>query len=403
MARIAMRGAVLAALAAMVAGGLYLALRETPILVDVARVERGPMEVTVSEEGTARVRDVFTVSARIAGHIDRITLKEGDRVEADKTVIALIHPLDPPFLDHRTAAELAAAVGAARSAVALAAAEHARAVTALEQAKSEYDRAAKLAESDFLPQSVLEKSLSDLRLQEAAVASAEANIGLRQAELASAQARLTQPETEDPKARPGGCCVSIMSPVDGVVLGVDVRSAQVVATGQKLVDIGDPRNLEVTVDLLSKDAVRVEEGARATISDWGGGDVLAATVRRIEPAAFTRVSALGIEEQRVNALLDLDAVPDRLGHGYRVVAHVRIWAGEDVLQVPIGALFRSGGKWAVFSMEEGMARRRTIEIGRMNSTSAQVLEGLSPGASVILYPNDQLVDGRSVEVRPAVQ
>ncbi len=403
MARLAMRGAVFAVLAALAATGLYLALRQTPILVDVARVERGPMEVTVSEEGMARVRDVFSVSSPVAGHLDRITLKEGDRVEAGETVIALIHPLDPPFLDDRTRAELVAAVGAARSAVALATVEHARALTALEQAQSDYDRAAKLAESDFLPQSMLEKSRSDLRLQKAAVASAQANIALKQSELASAEARLTQPDSRGSQTRPAGCCVKIAAPVDGVVLAVAVRSAQAIATGERLVDIGDPRNLEVTVDLLSKDAVRVEQGARATISDWGGEGELKATVRRIEPAAFTKVSALGIEEQRVNALLDLDSVPERLGHGYRVVVHVGIWSGDDVLQVPIGSLFRSGGKWAVFAMEDGAARLRTIEIGRMNASSAQVLQGLTAGQTVILYPNDQLADGSEVEERPLAQ
>lgn len=401
--RLASRLAVYAILAGLVAAAVYLAVRETPVLVDLATVTRGPMEVNVAEEGVTRVIDVFTVSAPIAGELARVTLSEGDEVVADETVVATIRPLSPPFLDERTRAELVAATEAARSAVALAEVEHARALTALKLAQSEYDRAARLAEKDFVSESTLEKADSDVRLQKAQVESAQANIRLRQAELASAQARLTQPTSRDSRSADGECCVTITAPVSGVVLSVIERSEQAVQQGAKLLEIGDPNKLEVTVDLLSRDAVRVSQGARAAIEDWGGEKTVTGRVRRIEPAAFTKVSSLGIEEQRVNVVIDLDAAPEGLGHNYRVLARLRIWGEDDVLQAPIGALFRSGGDWSVFVAAGGVVRLRRVELGRMNDAVAQVVSGLTEGESVVLYPNDQLADGKAVEQRPAGQ
>jgi HlyD family secretion protein len=386
-------------LAFAILAGFYLAMREKPILVDTAMVKRGEMQVTIKEEGITQVKDVYTVSAPIAGHLDRTTLEEGASVAAHQTVVARIHPPEPPFLDERTLAEYTAAAEAARSAVALAEVEHARAEKSLDLARSEYNRASQLAKTNVVSERALEQAYNDLQLQEAQVASTEAVISLRKAELASALARLRQPRDINAAASGVDCCIELTSPVDGVILKVLARSEQAVAQGAPIIEIGDPTKLEIVVDLQSSDAPRVQPGSRAIISDWGGDTDLSATVRRIDPAAFTQVSSLGIEEQRVNVILDLDTVRPELGHGYRVLASLVVWSADDVLQIPIGALFRSGGEWAAFAVSDGRAELRRIEIGRINDEFAQITGGLEEGDTVILYPNDVLQDGSLVEPR----
>lgn len=392
--RLGLAGLVLAILF-----GFYLAMRETPVRVDTAQVVRGQMRVTIKEEGITQVKDVYTVSSPIAGHLDRTTLEEGAAVVAHETIVASIHPPDPPFLDERTLAELTAAAEAAKSAVALAEVEHAQAEKSLDLARSEYNRAAQLAKTNVVSERSLEQAYNDLQLQEAQVASTEAVISLRKAELASALARLRQPGDTNDATHGVGCCIKLTSPVDGVILKVLARSEQTVAQGAPIIEIGDPTKLEVVVDLLSSDAPRIAPGSRAIIGDWGGETDLPATVRRIDPAAFTQVSSLGIEEQRVNVILDLESVPAALGHGYRVLASLVVWSADDVLQVPIGALFRSGGQWAAFAVTDGRAELRKIEIGRINDEFAQITGGLNQGDTVILYPNDVLQDGSLVEPR----
>lgn len=399
MIRVWLRRLVILALVIAIGAGVYLALRVKPVLVDVATIERGPMEVTIDEEGIARVRDVYTLSSPIAGHLERVTLDEGDPVKADETVVASIHPLDPPFLDERTRNELTAAVEAARSSVRLAEAELESARTAKALAQSELNRMTKLAENNFVSESALERTASDVKLKQAQIESAEANVRLRQAELASAEARLFQPRGAERRPTGGDCCIQITSPVDGVVLKVIARSAQAVASGARIAEIGDPGNVEIAIDLLSKDAVRLRPGGKAVITDWGGEGTFTATIRRIDPAAFTKVSALGIEEQRVNALLDPDEVPDGLGHEYRVFARLVVWSGEDVLTVPIGALFRESGDWAVFVAGDGRASLRKIAIGHMNASHAEITGGLEAGETVILYPSDLIADGSPIEIR----
>ncbi len=386
-------------LALVVVAGVYLAVREKPIAVDTATVVLEPMEVTIDEEGVTRVKDVYAVSSPIAGYLDRTTLEEGEAVRANETVVASIHPLDPPFHDLRTRAELTAAVQAAQSAVALAQVEEQRARTAYGLSKSNYERAAKLAESRTISASQLEQIHSRMRLDEAQVDSARAAIALRKAELASAKARLQQPGDAARGAANEACCVNITAPIDGVVLKVLARSEQAVIPGKVIAEIGDPQNLEIIVDLLSSDAARIRPGARVTITDWGGEKDLQGTVQMVEPAAFTKVSSLGIEEQRVNVVVDPDSVPDNLGHGYRVLARLGIWNNPEALQAPIGALFRAQGRWSVFVVEDGRALLRPVEIGRMNTVNAEILNGLERGTIVVLYPNDLLEDGSLIEER----
>ncbi|WP_163268947.1 efflux RND transporter periplasmic adaptor subunit [Chelativorans alearense] len=388
----------LMALAALAAVAVVAwSLREQPALVDVAEIRRAPMKVTIREEGVTRVREVYTVSAPIAGHLSRTVLKEGDRVKAGETVVASIHPLDPPLLDRRTEAELLAARDAARSAVGIAGSELRKAETALRLAETELERALKLHGPGIISESALQKVTNDVELQKAAVEAAQATVRFRRAELASVEARLQQTDLRDPRGE--SCCVNVLAPVDGTVLGVLAESEQAVAAGAQIAQIGDTSDLEVVVDLLSADAVRIAPGTIALVHDWGGDRPLEATVRRIDPAAFTKVSALGIEEQRVNTVLDLEESDDRLGHGYRVFAEMTVWKSADCLQVPISALFRNGGDWNVFTVEDGRLRQTTVEIGQMNDEVAEVLGGVEAGDVVVLHPADTLEQGSWVDRR----
>ncbi|MEM6461199.1 MAG: HlyD family efflux transporter periplasmic adaptor subunit [Pseudomonadota bacterium] len=397
--RVWFRRIVLLALVVVIGGGFYLALRERPIPVDTAVVTSGRLNVTIDEEGVTRVKDVYAVSSPIAGYLARTTLDEGEVVRADETIIASIHPLEPPFLDERTRAELNATAEAARSAVALAKVELRRAQTDLELAQSNYDRGVQLAETRTIPISQLEQRLSELELKKAQVSSAEATITLREAELTSAEARLQQPAGRNLSEMANDCCVNITAPIDGVVLEVLTRSEQAVSPGTQIAEIGNPRNLEIVVDLLSSDAARIRPGASVLITDWGGEADLEGTVRIVEPAAFTKVSSLGIEEQRVNIVIDIASVPENLGHGYRVLARLGIWQQDNVLRVPIAALFRTGGQWSVFVVDDGLAKLHAIEIGQMNNTDAQVINGIQTDDKVVLYPSDVLEDGSMVEER----
>ncbi|MCB1476224.1 MAG: HlyD family efflux transporter periplasmic adaptor subunit [Rhodobiaceae bacterium] len=387
------------AIAALVAGGFWLALRQQPALVDTARIASGPMTVTIDQEGRTRVREIYTVSSPIAGHLSRTTLDVGDAVKANETVVASIHPLDPPLIDRRAQAELRAAVEAARSAVVLAQAERERAKAALDLAAGDLERAESLSRTSVISQRALEKAVADRTLAEAQLRSAEATIKVREAELESAEARLLQP-SDVSKDASSDCCVNLTSPSDGVVLEVLTKSEQAVTAGAQIATIGDPRNLEIVVDLLSSDAVQIKPGMNAVITDWGGVD-LPAHVRRIDPSGFTKVSALGIEEQRVNAILDFDEPAPALGHGFRIYARLAVWRGDDILQVPISALFRHEGAWSVYRIVDGKAVLTGIDTGHMNDDVAEVLKGLTAGDVVIVHPSDEIEDGRGVEPRPA--
>ena len=387
------------ALIGIFAAGIYLTFAERPVGVDIVKVEPAPMLVSIQEEGTTRVRDVYTVSSPIAGHLNRIALDEGERVLANETIIASIHPLDPPFLDERTQLELRSAVAAAESGVALAIVEHDRTKMALQLAQSEYDRASVLTKKKIMPLSQLENIYNALELRKAEVEGAKAAIDLRRAELAAVKARQQQPKDVNTPPDAEDCCIQITAPVSGVVLKVLARSTQPVSPGTQILEIGDPQKLEVVVDLLSSDAARLNPGAVVVLADWGGADSLQGVIRRIEPAAFTKVSSLGFEEQRVNVIIDMDETPPKLGHGYRVLASLVVWKGENILQVPIGALFRSDGKWATFVVANGTAELRPLDLGQFNDQTAQVLAGLEEGEMVVMYPNETLEDGSLVTER----
>lgn len=379
---------------------LAWAIWPKPVPVDIAAIANGPLEVAVEDEGVTRIREVYTVSAPIGGKMQRTPREVGDDVAAQKTIVAVIEPTDPSYLDVRTQRVNEAAVQAAQAAVDLADAQIKQAKSQFEFAQGDLRRAEELAASQTVSARALEKARLDVTSAEAAVASAIATLEVRRRELESARARMIQPG--EPTARSANCCIEVHSPVDGRVLKIITESEQVVQAGAPLIELGDPRDLEIVVDFLSRDAVRIPLGAPAYIESWGGDATLNARVKRVEPTGFTKVSALGIEEQRVKVVLDFTEPPtawQQLGHGYRVIARVVVWRGSNLVLVPLGALFRQGESWAVFVVVDGRAQRRLVKIGERNLHAARVLDGLKPGEQVVLHPSDRVADGVRIEAR----
>jgi HlyD family secretion protein len=376
------------------------ALRPQPVPVDIALVEAGALEVSVEDEAVTRIRDVYTVSAPVGGKTQRSPRRVGDSVEAGETVVAVIEPGDPGFLDIRTQRVSEAQIEATRAAINLAEAQLRQAQAQLDFAQSDLTRAMELARRETISQRALDQARFEVLTAESGLASAQATLEVRRRELASAEAGLIQPGGAGNTAP--NCCINVMAPTSGRVLRVLVESEQVVQPGTALVEIGDPGNLEIVVDLLSRDAVRVEPGASARITGWGGAQEFEARVLHVEPSAFTRVSALGIEEQRVRTILEFadesEAIA-RLGHNFRVVARILVWEGRDIVTVPLGALFRDGESWAVFVVDGEVARVRRIAIGERTMRRAQVLDGLAVGEAVLLHPSDRIADGVAVAVR----
>jgi HlyD family secretion protein len=407
LANINVKRALLALLALLVALGFVWALWPKPVPVDAAVISRGPLTVTVDEEGKTRIRQVYAVSAPITGKLQRLALQAGDLVTKDETVVAIIEPTAPPLLDVRTTREQTAQVAAARAFVVLAEAEVRAARTDLQFAESELARAETLQHTQAIAERALEKARIDVDMRKAALARALANEEMRKRELESAEARLLPPDEAYAARVPAGCCVRVIAPESGRILKLIQESEKVVEAGSLLVEIGDPSNIEIVVELLSAEAVRVPEGADALIEAWGGRTPLKARVRRVEPAGFTKVSALGIEEQRVRVILDLvdgAGTPERLGHDYRIFARINVYAAADVVRVPVGALFRKGEAWAVFMADRGRARAVEIELGERNATFAEVRKGLQVGARVIIHPSDRVGDGvRIVETLQTIR
>ncbi|MCG8546269.1 MAG: HlyD family efflux transporter periplasmic adaptor subunit [Alphaproteobacteria bacterium] len=388
------RGLLWGVLLLLLAAGLVYAFRPQPVPVDFALVERGPLIVTVSEEGETRVRDVFVLSAPIAGRARRIEAEVGDPVTAAETVVAEIQPIDPAFLDVRSETQARAAIRTAEAARDLARAELERAQAELVFAETEVKRARRLIGQDTISQRRLDEDERSFRTAKADLATAQAALDMRNAELERARAELLSPlEAQGLKA---GCpCVPVTAPVSGRVLRVIHESEGVVSAGQPLIEIGDPTDLEIVSDLLSSDAVKVEPGQRVMIEEWGGDGVLNGQVERVEPYGFTKVSALGIEEQRVNVIIDFTDPPQRwqrLGHGYRVEVGIVLWDGAEVLKVPLSALFRDGDDWAVFVEVDGRAKKRRIEPGRQNGLESEVRSGLDVGDRIVLHPSDRVVE-----------
>ncbi|KAF0117025.1 MAG: hypothetical protein FD150_115 [Rhodobacteraceae bacterium] len=370
---------------------LVWAFLPRPVEVELADVALRTLEVTVEEEGEARIREVFTVSASIAGRLQRINLHAGDEVTEGETVVAAIGPTAPVLLDSRARAVAEATAAAAQAATELARAQLAQAEATRDFTASEANRSTALYQKGAISQRAHDNAIRDQKTAQAAVASALANLAVREKELESALAVLRP----DRSGLTNRCCVEMLAPVSGRVLRVLTESEQVVQPGTPILEIGDPGNLEIVVDLLSRDAVRVTEGSLATVSGWGGA-ALPAAVERVEPSAVTRVSALGIDEQRVTIILRLSGPSEdwrALGHGFRVFARIALWRQDDVLTIPVGALFRDGSDWATYLVRDGRAILQKITLGERNDDLAQVLDGLQADDRVILHPSDQVVSG----------
>jgi HlyD family secretion protein len=396
-----MRRVVLSFVVLTVFGLAVWALLPRPVVVDLGTVSPRTIEVAVEEEGEARIREVFTVSAAAGGKLYRISLHAGDEVQANKTVVALIGPAPPALLDSRQRAVAESSAAAAEAAVELAHALVAQAEASLEFKSSEADRSRVLYQKAAISKRQYDGVILEQKTAEAALDSALANLSVRQRELESARVFLLSDGADGVER----CCVSLLAPVSGRILRVLTESEQVVLPGTPIVEIGDPGNLEIAVDILSRDAVRVRQGSDALITGWGGPP-LAATVERIRPVAVTTVSALGIDEQRVEVILSLKGDTEdwtSLGHGFRVTARIVTWRGEAVLAIPVAALFRDGSDWATFVVRDGKARLQTLVTGERNDSDAQVLSGLAEGDRVILRPSDRIADGVAVRSNGAAE
>ncbi len=374
---------------------LVLSFRPQPVGVDLAEVTRGLVEVVVEEDGRTRVRDRYHVTAPVAGTLRRIALEAGDRVEAGQRLATLDGP-EAALADPRTRAQLQARLSAARAGVEGARALAEAAEAGVVDAREEVRRQEVLLEGGSGSASALERARALLRAREAEARSARFQVEAAEGEVEDLRLALAAPGG----GGEGGGGLGLRAPVDGVVLRVHRESGGAVAPGEPLLEVGDASALEAVVDLLSADAVRVTEGARAELSGWGGEDRLPARVRRVEPAGFTRVSALGIEEQRVHVILEPAPGPwPSLGDGFRVEARILVESVDDALRIPAGALFRRGDGWAVFVAEGGRLQERPVRLGLRGPAEAQVVEGLVEGERVVIYPSDRAEDGARIRER----
>jgi HlyD family secretion protein len=406
-----------------IVGGLGYAFLPEPVDVDVTTVERGTLRVTVDEDGKTRIREKYVVSAPLVGRLLRINMDPGDKVIANKTLLTMIEPRDPELLDARTIAQSEARVKAAEAALRQVEPALQTARDAQTYAEAELTRIRQAARSDAASQSELDSAIFLYRqrseeLRSARVAEEIARFELEQAQAALLRSRPREDDAENgtlPANLPGtngngansvipvtnGWNFPVYSPINGRVLRVFQESAAVVNAGTSLLELGDPSDLEVEVDVLSRDAVKIKPGALVLLEHWGGDHVLQGRVRLVEPSAFTKISTLGVEEQRVNVIIDLVDPPKSrkvLGDAFRVEARIVVDEANDVLIVPTSALFRVGGQSALFCVVDGIARRQIVEVGRQNGLEAEIVKGLNQGDKVILHPSDQVEDG--VKVRP---
>lgn len=369
-----------------------IAIRPRPLPVETGKVVAGPLRETVEAEGETRAHDRYTVAAPVAGRLMRIVLHDGDRVTAGQTVAVM----RPTPLDDRERDAAAARVGAAEALLRAAEEQVAHDRAEREQARRELTRTEQMAVQGIATPQAQEMARTAEQLAVNTLRAAEFRARAATAQLREARAALLAAE---PGKSGGGRTISLRVPRSGPVLRVLEKSERVVAAGTPLLLIGDPRKLEVVVDVLSSDAVRVPPDAEVVLDEWGGAQPLKGKVRVVEPYAFTKVSALGIEEQRVNIIVDFIDPPGPLGDGYRVVAKIVTWSKEGVVKIPISALFRQGERWCVFVVEQGKARRRDVTVGHRNQEEAEILDGLGTGETVVRHPSNQLDDGMRVRVQ----
>lgn len=378
----------------LLAGALAWALRPQPIAVDVTAVTRGDLVVAARELAKTRVRDRYVIAAPLAGNLRRIELRAGDRIEGGATV-ARITPLDAPLLDPRTKAETAARLAAATAGARQASAAVERASAMSEHATDELAKARRLLASGSVAEDTVTRAAVEARVREEELASARFAVQTAEHEVAMTRAALARFSAN------AGDVFEVPAPATGAVLRVLMPSAGPVTPGAPLLEVGDPAALEVVTEVLSTDAVKIKPGARVRIERWGGPE-LDASVQRVEPAGFTRLSALGVEEQRVNVLVDLGEPRARwaaLGDGYRVETQIVLDERRGVLHVPLGAIVRRAGGWSVFAVDDGRARATPVEVGARSDADVEIVSGLAEGARVVVHPSERVKDGVTVRGR----
>ena len=388
----------------MVGGLIVLALLVWAFMprateVEVANVTQGRFERSVQEDGKTRLRDRYVVSTPLAGRVARITLRQGDSVERD-AMVATLWPLVPALLDERARDQQNAHVGTLEASVSRAKANVGRAMAALDQARAELKRNEALAKEGFVSPNQNETGRLTVRLREQELESARQEESGARHELDQSRIALRQYSSGSTGAQQRAW--QIKAPVSGKILKIQQQSEGIVQAGTPLMELGDPSQLEVVVDVLTEDAAQITPGTPVQLSNWGGPETLEGRVRLIEPAAFTKVSALGVEEQRVNAVIDITSAPDKratLGDGFKVDVRVLVQVVESAVKVPVSALFPVGARSALFVVEGGRARQREIEVAARNGVEAWVKTGLAPGTPVIVYPPTALKDGARVTTR----
>ncbi|MET1253953.1 efflux RND transporter periplasmic adaptor subunit [Aliikangiella maris] len=408
-------------LAIVVVGLLVFAFIPEPMKVDIATVEKGDLLITLEGEGKTRIHDIYTVSTPIDGRITRIESEPGDFVEAGKTVIANMYPANPQFLDKRSETQAKADVEGARAALSLADARVKQAKAQLEFDELDYQRTTELYAKNSVSKASLERAELRLKTLRAELETAISNKNVMQSRLEAAKARLLQPKEDtssvDKKlankklankkssnsVEPvNNCHICIHSPVDGRVLRILHKSESIIPVGTALVEIGNPQDLEVNIEMLSTNAVKVKPGHDALIKRWGGNEDINARVRVVEPSGFTKISALGVEEQRVNVILNFTDPIEKwaaLGDAFRVEAAIIIDKAVDVVKVPLSALFRQNEIWSVFKVVDGRATLQNVKVGKRNEQFAEIIEGLMPDEKIIIHPGNNIEDGVSVIAR----
>ncbi len=390
------RWALGGAVVALVLGAVAMLLAPRPVDVETSAAVKGPIAESVADQGYARVREAYVVAAPVSGRLERVSLHVGDRVVAGQTVVARIAPASADLLDPRTRAQAEATIAAAQAAVSAASAQQDQLAAESRKAENDLRRVRTLAEKGFAASQALDSAEAQARAARAAVRAAAAQLGVRRSELAAARSALLGPEA----AAAGG--VPVTSPSSGYVTRVLQESERTVNMGAPLVEIGDQSGLEAAVEFLTQDAVRIREGMPAEIFDWGGEGTIPAIVRRVEPQAFTKVSALGVEEQRVLVLLQFAGAADkwaRLGPGYRVWGRVILRREPNAVKAPLGALVREGRRWAVFRAVDGRAHLTPVEVGAITDDEAEIRKGLRPGERVVVFPSDKVADGVRIRER----
>lgn len=377
---------------------IFFSVRTPPIEVDTAEVVEAPLLVTINDEGETRVRDMFVVAAPINGRLLRVDLEAGDQVVAGQTVVARMMPAQPDFQNPRSEAEIRAHVRALQANVRSSAARISQAQAERALAAANFERTDAIFKRGFATKTAHDAARAARDSSVAQVTEALQALETAQFDLKAAQASLMGPSFSNSR----GNALDITSPESGSILRVTQESETLLTAGSTIMELGDPVDIEIVTDLLSSDAVKIKPGSDVLIDNWGGDRPLKGKVQRIEPFGFTKISALGVEEQRVNVVIDFvdpQTARARLGHGYRVIVRLVEWSGDNIVQVPISALFRDRGIWSVFIMRDDKARLVPVKVGRMNDERAQILEGLETGASVILHPSEKIEDGTSVSLR----